>query len=416
KADSTLLKLSKRVVIDTLKEYSNLQETIKAQAQVHYDAHLKRSLPISSAAASVATDESTVADLLKKMSIFANCDDQFLRNLANRVTIKQVAKNDIIFQRGDASHEIFFVVEGQVDIVADNQATVYDTIHVGDFFGEIGVIKQCPRNATTRASADSVLVILSGDEIKHSLQKFPDSYKAIVLACDERELKVESRKELFSSSVKLNLDNDVEKMAPLAIDAKEPQVLGVLYYPDDLPKKKPLQHGSSHSIELLSAQCRIAAAAGHVDNSSPRSMPITNITELTTHELSVVLQHATVFDLAKLRRTCRKWKQQLSESVFCAQADLQKHSVTISNRFLKSLSLFSGSSLEYINLTGCGKITDEGVGSIVLNCPNIKRFLMASCWKLSDQALQHIGKNLVRLEQLDISHCNKLNGSGFQGH
>ena len=80
------------------------------------------------------------------------------------------------------------------------------------------------------------------------------------------------------------------------------------------------------------------------------------------------------------------------------------------------MALFSGLSLEYLNLSACGKITDESIEVLSQNCTNINRLSMANCWKLTDLSLNHIGKRLVNLTTLDISHCNKLNGSGFQGH
>jgi hypothetical protein len=71
--------------------------------------------------------------------------------------------------------------------------------------------------------------------------------------------------------------------------------------------------------------------------------------------------------------------------------------------------------LTHLNISGCGRITDDGVDMLVKNCKNITTLAISNCWKLTDVSLKYIG-TLTELVNLDISHCNKLNGAGFMSH
>jgi CRP-like cAMP-binding protein len=194
------------------------------------------------------------------MTIFANCDEDFLKNLSQKVKVTTFKRNQIIFKQGDQSQEIYFVLEGKVEIVSENLQTVFDTIEMGDFFGEIGVLKGVPRNATTRATIDNTVVItISGDEIKNSLERFPASYKAIVLSCNERTLKADVRKEMFASSEELTTVSGLEQMAPISLEMlKEPQILGNIYFEN----KRAVQYESS-AVDIFDISRRSFSTTEH---------------------------------------------------------------------------------------------------------------------------------------------------------
>lgn len=144
--------------------------------------------------------------------------------------------------------------------------------------------------------------------------------------------------------------------------------------------------------------------------------PIKSILDANEYELSVIVSWLDFITKMKLRRVCRTWKRQIESTYFCKSVNLEKHAADISNKFVKSMVLFTGKTLAYLNISNCGRITDDGIGLICINCPHISKLIMSNCWKLSDTSLQHIGLHLTLIEQLDISHCNKFVGHGFQGH
>lgn len=129
------------------------------------------------------------------------------------------------------------------------------------------MLKGTPRNATLVSnSPNTVALVLSGDQIQSSLEAFPASYEAIVLACDARVRKASERASTtggYSSSVGsiVNVVSDPQAnptvlMLPNLIgpDKKEPpRILGNLFF-----TSKPIQQSDSNasSLEIFADQHR----------------------------------------------------------------------------------------------------------------------------------------------------------------
>ena len=147
-----------------------------------------------------------------------------------------------------------------------------------------------------------------------------------------------------------------------------------------------------------------------------REGPALSILDLTDFELSVVLSKINFFSKLKLRRICKQWGKQIGSSFFCQSINLEKQAADVSSKLLKSLVGFAGQILSHLNLSNCGRITNEAMGLLCMHCTLITKLILSNCWKLSDSSLQQIGQNLTLLEHLDISHCTQLVGHGFLNH
>ena len=124
---------------ETLKSYGGLQDSIREKAREHYQNHLKRVEKIKEDGVNtsiMAKSEFTILERLQTVSIFKNCDVNFLLNLASQIAIKVYGDKQIIFEKGSKSSEMYFLAEGSVNVVSDDLTMVYDTIEVGGFFGK----------------------------------------------------------------------------------------------------------------------------------------------------------------------------------------------------------------------------------------------------------------------------------------
>ena len=117
--------------------------------------------------------------------------------------IKNFKKGELIIKKGDAATEMFFILDGKVQIINDD-GKVLDMISKGGFFGEIGLLKQVARTASVRAGSSVCdVLVLSKDAIQVLLSQYPDSFQVIALESEKRSLKVEERnvsESLMSSS------------------------------------------------------------------------------------------------------------------------------------------------------------------------------------------------------------------------
>ncbi|HYK41644.1 MAG TPA: cyclic nucleotide-binding domain-containing protein [Thermoanaerobaculia bacterium] len=71
---------------------------------------------------------------------------------------------DIIFSEGDIGTEMFIIQSGVVELFKSiaGETRVLATLEKGDFFGEMSVLEDVPRNASARAKTDVEVVKING--------------------------------------------------------------------------------------------------------------------------------------------------------------------------------------------------------------------------------------------------------------
>jgi CRP/FNR family transcriptional regulator, cyclic AMP receptor protein len=101
---------------------------------------------------------------LKAIPLFANLDDHDLQVIATFANETSVSEGDVLVREGDFSYELMAIEEGQAEVRRGD--TVVATLGPGDFFGEMGVLKNELRTATIIASTSMRLITLTTWELK----------------------------------------------------------------------------------------------------------------------------------------------------------------------------------------------------------------------------------------------------------
>ena len=78
-----------------------------------------------------------------------------------------------IFEHGDPSREVFLVLDGEIEILSE-QNQVLTTLAKGQIFGELGVTQSLPRSASARARTDSRLLVLEAGDFLSLARENPD--------------------------------------------------------------------------------------------------------------------------------------------------------------------------------------------------------------------------------------------------
>ncbi|HQO09551.1 MAG TPA: cyclic nucleotide-binding domain-containing protein [Clostridiales bacterium] len=83
-----------------------------------------------------------------------------ISQLMQVIKTRSYKKGDLIITQGNDGQELFFIIEGNVDVIRDtgNGPTVVAKMGAGDTFGEIALISDCTRTADVRATSSSVQV------------------------------------------------------------------------------------------------------------------------------------------------------------------------------------------------------------------------------------------------------------------
>jgi uncharacterized membrane protein len=118
------------------------------------------------------------AALLTDIPLFAELDEDERKLLADVVDVVSVKKGEMLFRAGDPGHAMYVVVKGEIEIfIKDNlgQKITLTDARPGDVFGELAMLDEGPRTASTLAAQDTELLELDRDDILLLVKKKPEA-------------------------------------------------------------------------------------------------------------------------------------------------------------------------------------------------------------------------------------------------
>jgi CRP-like cAMP-binding protein len=101
---------------------------------------------------------------LRDIPMFAKLSRKQRKLLALRADEVDVKPGRLVCRKGDRGNELYVIEEGTAKVVRDEQ--YLDELGPGDFFGEMGVLDDAPRNANVVATTPLTLIILSGPTLR----------------------------------------------------------------------------------------------------------------------------------------------------------------------------------------------------------------------------------------------------------
>jgi CRP-like cAMP-binding protein len=122
--------------------------------------------------------------LLKRAPLFANCSSRELAAIgaiADEIDLKEGRE---LTREGSAGREFFVLIEGTADVLKKGRKV--NTMHGGDFFGEIALIHQSPRTATVKATSPVRALVITERNFKSLLERSPEIQRKVLQALAER--------------------------------------------------------------------------------------------------------------------------------------------------------------------------------------------------------------------------------------
>ena len=108
-----------------------------------------------------------------------------LRELVLQSNILQPESGDIIFKRNDYSTTFFFIIEGELDVLIDEDNVPDAKLKAGQFFGEMALVSGRRRAGTVRALTNCVLL----ETPRRVMQKLVDSVQSMRRVLNEVAIK-----------------------------------------------------------------------------------------------------------------------------------------------------------------------------------------------------------------------------------
>jgi CRP-like cAMP-binding protein len=95
---------------------------------------------------------------------------------AGAEAVRKYAVGDVVFEEGDLGTEMYVVHQGRVEILrtVGGETRQIAVLEKGDFFGEMSLLEELPRNATARALEDTMLIEINGALFDRMLRRNPE--------------------------------------------------------------------------------------------------------------------------------------------------------------------------------------------------------------------------------------------------
>ena len=105
--------------------------------------------------------------LLAGITLFQPLGQPLLEQLSHRLTRVDVPTGAIVVTEGEVGDRFYVIASGQLDARHDGQ--LLSSMHAGDSFGEIALLRDVPRTASVVAAQDSVVYAMERDDFLGAL-------------------------------------------------------------------------------------------------------------------------------------------------------------------------------------------------------------------------------------------------------
>jgi voltage-gated potassium channel len=108
--------------------------------------------------------------MVARVPLFNGLDASAIAQIMRLLRAQTADAGDIIVRRGDTAHSMYFIANGEVGVEFDGNSV---NPGVGQFFGEIAVLRRARRSATVRATTRTNLLVLDASDFHVLMEQEP---------------------------------------------------------------------------------------------------------------------------------------------------------------------------------------------------------------------------------------------------
>jgi len=117
------------------------------------------------------TDE--IDNILIQIPIFQDLNNRELRTIKRILHQREYKKNEVIFNQGDVGLGMYIIVKGTVGIVRGTAKHMLAELNDGDFFGELALLDDSPRSATSVSKTPCKMLCFFKPELLDLINRDP---------------------------------------------------------------------------------------------------------------------------------------------------------------------------------------------------------------------------------------------------
>ena len=115
-----------------------------------------------------------------KIVFFSKQDSIFIVNIVPRLEYSLLDKSQIVYKRNDHPDYIYFLVSGRVNYVFSKENFVFKEIFNGAYFGEIEIVKKCPRLFTVISKVPCEFLTMGRNVFERIVNNYPRVAEEII--------------------------------------------------------------------------------------------------------------------------------------------------------------------------------------------------------------------------------------------
>ncbi|MDJ0839647.1 MAG: ABC transporter transmembrane domain-containing protein [Acidobacteriota bacterium] len=149
-------------------------ETLMAMKGVYFELWRKQSgFHVSADGASVEI----TPERLQAIPLFTHLKESSLEMLSQSLMSEVIPEKRILFMKGDQGNRFYIIARGSVEVIISDDEERHQNVRWlsdGDFFGEMALLDNAPRNATVRTGTGTLLLSLSRKDFRELLNHEPE--------------------------------------------------------------------------------------------------------------------------------------------------------------------------------------------------------------------------------------------------
>lgn len=126
-----------------------------------------------------------VLNILKAIPLFQALTEEEHESIIQHITMQYFPAHYVLFEKGVLGSAMYIIKSGMVRIY--NETADLANLGEGDFFGEMALIENAPRNASAETLSDCEIFVLNKEDFAALMQKSPEIARKVQDAYAQRK-------------------------------------------------------------------------------------------------------------------------------------------------------------------------------------------------------------------------------------
>ena len=126
-------------------------------------------------------NDDPVHKVLEKIPIFKNLSNQELSEIVRLTHERTYKKNEYIFKKLAPAEGMYVILDGTVEIKDSDSETIFAFLESGDFFGELALLDEEPRSASSIATQPSRMIGFFRTDLLTLMKRDPELGNKILM-------------------------------------------------------------------------------------------------------------------------------------------------------------------------------------------------------------------------------------------